>query len=351
MEVQIDSLNFLEMQKAKQRWDSIAKPLNSLGKLEKAVEKLSGIFGTHNFDISKKCVVVMCADNGIVEEGISQVGKEVTLTVAENMTQNKATINILANECDADVFVYDVGIDAIVNNDKIINKKIMFGTNNFLKQPAMSKEQAIEAINVGISIVKDLKQKGYKMIATGEMGIGNTTTSSAITACLLNRRASFVTGRGAGLTDAALRKKVKVINKSLKLHKPNKNDPIDVLSKVGGLDIAALVGVFLGGGLHQIPILIDGFISSVAALLATKIAPEIKDFMFATHISKEPGGKIVLDELNLPFFIDLHMCLGEGTGAVVAFKIFDLAVSVYKNMTTFNQAKIPDYLPLAETTL
>ncbi len=333
------------MKNAKKRWDSIAKPLYSLGKLEGIIIKAAGFLGHNEMGFSKKCVVVMCADNGIVEEGVTQVSNEVTAIVAENMTCGKATINILSEKNGADVFVIDIGIAREMDNDKIINRKIMYGTKNFTKEPSMSRDQAIKAIETGLYFVKDLKEKGYNLIATGEMGIGNTTTSSAITACLLNKKAEEVTGRGAGLSDIALQRKTEVIEKSIALHNPNINDPIDVLSKVGGLDIAGLTGVFLGGAVYKIPVLIDGFISSVAALLAVKLCSDAKNYIFATHVSNEPAGKVLLEELDLPALLDLKMCLGEGTGAVMAFPIFDLALEVYHKMSSFEQAKIESYLP------
>lgn len=346
MNVKIDKPNLDEMLKARRRWDSIAKPLNSLGKLEEAVIKLAGIYGSNQIDISKKCVVVMCADNGVVEEGITQSGTEITLTVADNMTKDKATINILSNQCGAEVFVVDIGICTEVANDRIINKKLMYGTNNLYRQPAMSREQALQAIKTGIDMVAELKSKGFQMIATGEMGIGNTTTSSAVAACLLDKKVAEVTGRGAGLSSSGLDKKIKIIEEAIALHKPEVDDPIDVLAKVGGLDIAGLVGVFLGGGMYHIPVLIDGFISSVAALVATRINKNVKDYMFATHISKEPAGRMLIEALELPYLVDLHMCLGEGTGAVMTFPIFDMALAVYHNMSSFEQANIETYQKL-----
>lgn len=330
---------------AKERWNSIAKPLCSLGKLEDIIIKSAGFLGHNGIDFGKKCVVVMCADNGIVEEGVTQVSNEITAVVAGNMTCGKATINILSEKSNADVFVVDIGIARDLDNSKIFNRKIMYGTNNFLKKASMSREQAVKAIETGINFVEELKQKDYKLIATGEMGIGNTTTSSAVTACFLNKKAYEVTGRGAGLSDTALQRKIKVIDKAINLHKPDINDPVDVLSKVGGLDIAGLTGVFLGGAALKVPVLIDGFISSVAALLAIKICPDVKNYIFATHISNEPAGKMLLNELDLPALLDLKMCLGEGTGAVMAFPIFDLALEVYLKMSSFEEAKFEAYIP------
>lgn len=346
MEYKIEALMEDEMRKARQRWDSIAKPLGSLGKLEEAVIKLAGIFGSDRIDISKKCVVVMCADNGVVEEGVTQSGSEITRIVAENMTRDQATVNVLANACAAKVFVVDIGIRTEVSGKGILNRKVMYGTGNLCREPAMTREQAMKAIRTGIELAGELKDRGYKMIATGEMGIGNTTTSSAIAACLLGKEASEVTGKGAGLTSAALDKKIGVIEEALNKHRPDANDPIDVLSKVGGLDIAGLAGVFLGGGIYKIPVLIDGFISSVAALLAVRMCAGVRDYMFATHISREPAGKMLLDALGLPYMVDLHMCLGEGTGAVMTFPIFDMALEVYNRMSSFEQARIEAYTEL-----
>lgn len=351
------SLNQEAMKASKDKWNSIAKPLNSLGKLEEAVVKLSGIFGSHDqWDIRKKCVVVMCADNGVVHEGVTQTGQEVTRIVAENMTKGKATINVLANQAGADVFVVDVGMVSDLDMDEksdagesqILNRKVMYGTKNFLREPAMTVEQAQKAIQVGMDMVKNLKDKGYKVIATGEMGIGNTTTSSAMTAAYLNMEVAEVTGRGAGLDDAGLNRKVEVIGQSLAKWKPESEDALDVLSSVGGLDIAGMAGLFLGGAKYGIPVLVDGFISSVAALTALKLNPDCHDYMFATHISKEPAGRKMIEVLDLPYLLDMHLCLGEGTGAVFAFKLLDMAVAVYQDMTDFEEAKIETYIPYEE---
>lgn len=328
---------------AKKRWDTIAKPLESLGKLEDLIIKSAGFLGHDGLCFQKKCVVVMCADNGIVMEGVTQVASDVTATVAENMTYGKATINVMADICGASVFVVDIGIARDMDCKGMIQRKVMYGTNNFLKEPAMSREQAYQAIEVGINMVKDLKEEGFHLIATGEMGIGNTTTSSAITASLLKRSAEEVTGRGAGLSDSALHRKIAVIEEGLALHKPDAVDPIDVLSKVGGLDIAGLTGVFIGGAVYRVPILIDGFISSVAALLAVRLCSDVKNYIFATHLSNEPAGVMLLKELDLPVLLDLKMCLGEGTGAVLAFPIFDMALAVYQKMSSFAEANVETY--------
>jgi len=312
----IKPLSCEAMELAKKRWDSIAKPLNSLGKLEDLVIKAAGIFRTDKVSFDKKCVVVMCADNGIVEEGVAQVSNEATAIVAKNMTLGKATVSVMASKCNEDLFVVDIGVASKMDIPGIISRKIAYGTKNFAKIPAMSKEEAVKAIETGIEIAVGLKEKGYNLIATGEMGIGNTTTSSAITAVMLEKKPSEVTGRGAGLPNAGLNKKIKVIEDAIALHKPDKNDPIDVLSKVGGFDIAGMTGLFLGGAFAGIPVLIDGFISSVAALLAISICSEAKNYIFATHISNESAGRMLIENLGLPYLLDCNMCLGEGTGAV-----------------------------------
>lgn len=343
MEIYIEPLDAGCMKIVEYKFNNMAKPLKSLGKLEDIMIKCAGIFKSANFTLEKKATIVMCSDNGIVAQNVTQTGSEVTKIVAENMTGDKATISVLCKSSGADVFVVDIGMNTDSENTDIINKKIMYGTNDFSKEKAISPQDVKKAIQVGIDMVKQLSGQGYTLIATGEMGIGNTTTSSAIIACILEQDAGVVTGRGAGLSLSGLEHKVSVINQALQLHKPNNKDMIDVLSKVGGLDIAGLVGVFLGGGLYRVPILIDGFISSTAALVAVNINPLAKDFMFATHVSAEPAGKMVLDKLELAPFLFLDMHLGEGTGAAMAFSTFQLANNILQQMCDFKDINIEKY--------
>lgn len=328
---------------AKAKLDSLSKPLGSLGILEEIVFKICSISNSIKPDISKKVVAIFCADNGVVEEGVSQVGSEITKIVANNFTKNITAINNFTKYYNQDIFIYDVGINTRVENQKIINKKVMFGTNNIAKGPAMTKEEALKAINIGIDSIKSFKDKGYTIVATGEMGIGNTTTSSAITAVLSNNSVELVTGKGAGLSNQALDNKIKVIKNAIFINNPDKDDPIDVLSKLGGLDIAAMCGCFIGGAVYGIPIVIDGFISSVAALLAFKICPECREFMIPSHGSYEPGSKFIYEELGLKPALFLDMRLGEGTGASIMMGIIDLAFNMYYNMGTFDDAKIKQY--------
>lgn len=347
MEWKIESLHEACMDAARKRWDGIATPLKSLGKLEDTVIQCAGIFGTDKVEFHKKATIVMCADNGIVAEGVTQSGQEVTKIVAENMTSEKTTVALMSRHYNGEVFVVDIGMVSDSDNPRIINKKVMYGTHNFAVEPAMSREQALEAIQVGIDMVRDLKNQGYQLIATGEMGIGNTTTSSAITACLLDKEPSLVTGRGAGLSSQGLNRKVELIEEALMKYQPDRRDMIDVLSKVGGLDIAGMCGVFIGGAIYRIPILIDGFISSTAALVAQKMDSRVKDFMFPSHVSAEPAGKMLLEALGFEPMLCLNMCLGEGTGAVMAFGVFDMGAMIYKEMCEFEEVDIEAYVPLS----
>lgn len=331
----------ISMAKAEKRWNEIAHPLHSLGKLEDVVVKMSGIFGTSDkLDLEKKAHVVMCADNGIVEEGVSQSTSEVTAIVANNFVDVKSSVSIMCRKLGVDLFPIDIGM---VHDSKIPNKRIANGTKNMTKGPAMTREEALKAIETGIETVRELKEKGYKVIGTGEMGIGNTTTSSAIAAVLLGVDVETVTGKGAGLSDEGLVRKINAIKKAIEVNKPDPKDSLDVLAKVGGFDIAGMTGLFIGGGIYGIPIVIDGFISSVAALVAVRMEPETKSYMLPSHISKEPACEMLLDALGLEAFITCDMRLGEGTGAVALFPILDLAVEIYNEMSTFDDNNMEAY--------
>ncbi len=334
------------MNRAKQRWDSVAKPLESLGILEENIIKIAGIMRTPDICIDKKAVVIMCSDNGVVEEGVTQAPKEVTAVVTENFAKGATSVNCMANIAGAKTFPIDVGVYRDLSEQGVINKKIAYGTKNFTKEPAMTREEAERAIEIGINTVKELAKEGYNLIATGEMGIGNTTTSSAVTAVLLGVEVEAVTGRGAGLSSEGLVKKIDAIKRGIALHCPNPSDGIDVVSKIGGFDLAALAGVFIGGAIYKVPVLVDGIISSSAALLAEAINPLSAEYMIASHISKEPSGEAIINKLKLKPFLNAQMCLGEGTGAVAIMPILDMALSVYKNMSTFSEIEIEEYKPL-----
>lgn len=330
-------------QAAKRRWMSVAKPLFSLGKLEEAIITMAGMKGTAEFELKKKGLVIMCADNGVVAEGVTQTGQEVTSIVADNFTKKAASVSIMSEVAGADLFPVDIGMAVDVPSVTKSEQKVAYGTKNMAKEPAMTREEACRAILVGIRMVQTLKARGYDILATGEMGIGNTTTSSAVAAVLLDRQVEEVTGKGAGLTSAGLEKKIAVIHKAIDLHKPDASDVPGVLSKVGGLDIAGLAGIYLGGAIYHIPIVLDGFISAAAALCAVRMAPAARDYMLPSHASTEPAGKLLLDVLGLSPLLDCGMCLGEGSGAVAVLPLLEMGLQVYRRMSTFEEIKIVSY--------
>ena len=331
------------MEKAKERWKSVGKPLFSLGKLEDAVIRIAGIKGKPVYSLDRKGLVIMCADNGVVAEGVTQTGQEVTAIVAENFTKKATSVCLMAEVAGTDLFPVDIGMAVDVPAVTRAEYKVSYGTKDMMKEPAMTREDAAQAVLNGIHIVRELVEKGYDILATGEMGIGNTTTSSAVVSVLLDQDAEDVTGRGAGLSSEGLKRKVQVIRESICLNQPDRKDVLDVLSKVGGLDIAGLAGVFLGGAICHIPVMIDGFISSAAALCAVRMVPECADYMLASHRSGETAGGMVLEALGLSPFLDCNMSLGEGSGAVAAMPLLDMGLSVYLKMSTFEEIKVEQY--------
>ncbi|HEX2946399.1 MAG TPA: nicotinate-nucleotide--dimethylbenzimidazole phosphoribosyltransferase [Clostridia bacterium] len=336
-----------DAQKAAQaRLDSLTKPLGSLGRLEDIVRQVAGITGQARPQIDKKAIVIMCADNGVTDEGVSSCPKSVTASVTKNFTRGITGVCVLGKNAGADIHVVDIGVDADFADAGIIDRKIRRGTWNIAMGPAMTREEAVRAIETGIESVDDLVRKGVQLFGTGEMGIGNTTTSSAVAAVITGRPVQEMVGRGSGLTDEGLLHKTEVIRRAITINKPDVNDPIDVLSKLGGFDIAGLTGCFLGAAALRKPILIDGFIASVAALIAYRLKPEARDFMIASHGSAEPGSRAVLDVMGLEPLLMLGMRLGEGTGAALAFHIIDAAFAAYDRMGTFDDARIEQYKPL-----
>lgn len=336
-------LNQLSVKRCRKHWNNIAKPLYSLGKLEDYIIQIAGICDTEKIDLAKKAVIVFCADNGVVCEGVTQSGKEVTAIVAESIANGTANINAIARTVNANVFPVDMGIDSDISNPKIINRKIAHGTKNISKEPAMTKKQAEDAIQAGIDLAGDFRKLGYKILATGEMGIGNTTTSSAVSAVLLGLSPETVTGRGAGLPNDRLEHKISVIRKAIEINSPDRSDALDVLSKLGGFDIAGMAGMFIGGAVHRIPVVIDGFISSVSALIAVKLCPDVRNFIIPSHTSNEPAGKLIMQALGFSPVIDGNLSLGEGTGAVMMFSLLDSALAVYNQNTTFENISIEPY--------
>lgn len=342
-QIQIPELDKAAEKKVKKNWDSIAKPLDGMGRFETLTARIGAITGTDEIDIRKKAVLILCADNGIVEEGISQSGKEVTLAVAKSMAQKQSSVCKMAQALGAVTIPVDIGIDSREVTDGVRNKKIRCGTRNFRKEPAMTQEEVVKAIAVGMELAAECKDAGYQMIATGEMGIGNTTTSSAVASVLLGQPVETMTGRGAGLSSDGLTRKIQAIKKAIDLNKPDAKDSIDVLAKVGGLDIAGMAGVYLGGAALQIPVLIDGFISGVAALVAARLCPEAADYMIASHVSKEPAAHLVLDELGKEAVLHADMCLGEGTGAIALCPFLDMGATLYNTLSTFDDIHVDQY--------
>lgn len=322
-------------------WDSIAKPLNSLGRLEEAIQQIAGIQRTPKIHIAKKALIIMCADNGVVCEGVTQTGQEVTAIVAENFLDEKSCVAIMCRMAGVDIIPIDIGM--VTDTPRVERHKIAYGTQNMAVGPAMTREEACGAILVGINKVKELKEAGYEILATGEMGIGNTTTSSAITTVLLRKQVEEVTGKGAGLSSEGLVRKIQVIREAISLNRPNPDDPLDVLAKVGGFDIAGLMGVFLGGAICGMPVIIDGFISAVAALLAIRYAPECAPYILGSHLSTEPGARMVSEAIGKPCFLDCEMSLGEGSGAVALFPLLDFAAEIYHKMASFSDIEIDAY--------
>ncbi len=332
-----------EAMSAAERWqERLAIPPGSLGKLQEAAVRLAGISGKQKNEILRCRIIVLAADNGIVEEGIGSAPRTVTAAQAANMTRYLTGMSSMAHYFGDQVRVVDVGIADPYDAPAIINRKIAPGTRNFFYEPAMTREQAVEAILIGEEMAKKAKEEGVGVIGVGEMGIGNTTTSSAVLCALTGLTVEEVTGRGGGITDTAFIHKKEVIQTGLDKHKPDRNDPVDVLSKVGGFDIAAMCGVFLGAARFRLPVVIDGFISIVAALCAARLCPDAAGFMFPSHASFEIGYAKAARELGLEPWLLMNMRLGEGSGCPLAFRILEAACAFTNNMATFDQASIDD---------
>lgn len=344
---QIQPLDEAAIEKSEYRWSKVAKPLKSLGILEDQITQIAGITGMPEVRLDKKVLAIFCADNGIVEEGVTQTGQEVTAVVAANITRGDSCACLMAKEAQTDVVAVDMGVAFELKNvgttNALYSVSIRKGTGNFLKEPAMTRQETLAAVLTGITLAGELKMQGYQVIATGEMGIGNTTTSSAVVSVLLDLAPELVTGKGAGLSDDGLRRKIEVIKQGIAMHHPNRNDGIDVLSKVGGLDLAGMAGIFIGGAVYRLPVVIDGFISAAAAAAAMAICETAREYMLASHVSAEPAGLLLLDYLKKKPLIQAGMCLGEGTGAVALLPLLHMAISVYQNMSTFSEIQIEDY--------
>lgn len=332
-------------QAAARKWSACAKPLGSLGLLETAIEQIAALTGDARISLAPRAVLVLCADNGVVAQSVTQTDSSVTAIVTNNLAQHRTSVCRMAAVANCQVVPVDMGILDFPPTEGVLRRRIANGTADISQGPAMTREQAAAAVLTGIQLVKELKDAGIRLLATGEMGIGNTTTSSAVSSVLLNQPVTAMTGRGAGLSDAGLKRKVEAIQRAIQLNRPDPQDPLDVLAKVGGFDIAGLCGVFLGGALYEVPVLADGFISTVAALCAVRMAPLADKALLASHVSAEPAGRMVLDALHRRPLITAEMRLGEGTGAVAAIPLLDMACAVYQETYTFEEGGIEPYQP------
>lgn len=330
------------MSKASQRQAQLAKPPGSLGRLEDLSVQLAGITGSVHNQINHKTLLVFSADNGVVEEGVSCTPQSVTLSQTINLVRAKTGASVLAKHFGCALRVCDVGVKADITEPGVLNRKIAYGTHNIANEPAMTRQQAVQALLTGFDLAVSSAEEGADVIGIGEMGIGNTTTSSAILAVLTGAEIRAVTGRGGGLTEEGYKKKIQVIQHAIERNHPDKNDVIDVLSKVGGFDIAAMAGAFLGAAFKRIPVVIDGFISVVAALCAARLCENAREYLVPSHASFEIGYRLAMKELQLEPLFDLRMRLGEGSGCPIAFTMLEAACTIINDMATFSEASIDD---------
>ena len=323
------------------RWDRVAKPLRSLGALEDLIVQVAGIQGTADITLTPRCALVFCADHGVVAEGVAQSGSEVTALVARSIVEGASNVSLMARSAGADAFAVDMGMAG--DAPGAIPRKIAPGTANMALGPAMSRQQAERALQTGIDLVGEWKERGYRLIAAGEMGIGNTTAGAAMTCALLGLPPEEVVGRGAGLSDGGLRRKVSAVRRALEVNRPDPGDPMDVLARVGGFEIAGMAGAFLGGMVHEVPVVIDGVISAAAALTAVRLCPAARAFLLPSHMSREPAARFLFDALDLRPVLDAGLALGEGTGAVLLFPLLDAAAAVYGGPHTFSHLGMDPY--------
>lgn len=337
----IQPLDRALLQQARDRLDLMAIPRGSLGRLEEFAQRVAGIRNTLDPAPGKKAIAVFAGDHGVVEEGVSAFARDVTAQMVYNFVRGGAGINVLARQAGASVVVVDIGVAIDLQpQEGLLIRKVAHGTRNMRRFPAMEKDEALKALLVGVQIAQDLASKEVTLIGTGDMGIANTTASSAITAVLTGRSVEEVTGRGTGVTDDMLRHKVKVIREAIDLHRPDPRNPMDVLAKLGGLEIAGIAGLIIGSAFHRIPVVIDGFISSAAALVAVSLKSAIREYLFAGHRSAEQGHRIVLEWLGLDPLLDLSMRLGEGTGAALGMFLIESGIRVLREVLTFEQAGV-----------
>lgn len=329
---------------ARNHWDNLTHPTGSLGELEEISIKLAMIKGEIPQSYDKRAIMVMCADNGVWEEDISSSPKELTYLLAEAMAKGQTGVSALAKDAKSEVFVIDLGIEDYLGYPSVYNRRVRNSTGNFAKEPAMSKEEAIKAIEVGIEFTDNLVGEGYDLFGVGELGMGNTTTSAAVIALLTGSSEKEVVGLGSGVDSKQLANKYSVVRKAIGSKNISKKDPLDVLAKVGGLDIAGIVGVFLSAGKNKVPVVVDGITTAAAALIACQLKAEVKDYILASHIPKEKGARLAFNYLGIRAYLDLNMRLGEGSGCPLMFKLIDSAVYAMNHMAPFSQTNIKNVL-------
>lgn len=329
------------MAAARTRWNSLAKPIGGLGLLEEAVVRLAGLIGSARVCLDRRRALVFCADNGVTAEGVAQTDASVTALVAGNMLRGQTTLCRMARVARAEVLAVDMGMNEPVAGLRDLH--VARGTDNMTLGPAMSRAQALQAIAAGMDLARESREQGFHILTAGEMGIGNTTTAAAMAAVLCGMSAGQTVGRGAGLSDEGLERKRAAVEKAIAVNRPDPRDPLDVLAKLGGFDIAAMTGLFLGGALHRIPVIADGFISAVAALTAQRLCPNAAGALFASHQSAEPAAGAVLEALGLEAPIRAGLHLGEGTGALCLLPLLDMALAVYEGMSSFDDIGLRPY--------
>jgi nicotinate-nucleotide--dimethylbenzimidazole phosphoribosyltransferase len=340
---EIKPLDQSAMQTARARQNTLTKPPGSLGRLEELSIQLAGMTANPFPSMERKAVIVMAADHGVALEGVSAYPAEVTGQMVLNFLRGGAAINVLARQAGARVTVVDIGVATDFEPmSGLVRRKVMPGTRNQAHGPAMRREEAEQALQVGVDVFNAEAAGGLDIVATGDMGIGNTTPSSAIAAVLTGLPVAQVVGRGTGIDDQTLERKIKVIEQSLAVNQPDPNDPLDVLHKVGGLEIAGLAGVMIAAASQHIPVLVDGFISTAAAMIAVALAPRLNDYLIGAHRSVEIGHQAMLRHLNLTPLLDLNLRLGEGTGAALAFHLIEASTRILREMATFDEAGVSD---------
>lgn len=328
------------------RWDNLAIPRGSLGRLEELAKKVISITNKERPKLKNKVIFTLAGDHGVADLGVSVFPKEVTSQMLSNFAKGGAAINVLARHIGAKVVVIDIGVaKEIKPHPAIVNKKVNYGTANFSKGPAMSKEEAILSIERGIESFEEEYERGIDIVGTGDMGIGNTTPSSAITAVVAKKTVREVTGRGTGIDDRGLEKKINIIEEGIRVNLPNPDDALDILSKVGGYEIGGIAGIIIAACARRVPVVIDGFISTAGALIANKFKKEIRGYLFAGHSSVEVGHKVALEELRLSPIVDLNLRLGEGTGAALAIGIIEASCKVLNEVLTFEEAGVSKSMP------